>query len=155
MERMIPKKSHSTKTICSFCVLNKGRRSINRMTSANSFCDSKEYEKYCRPWKMDMNNKATVWEVLIVFVFIYLYLSNPPSSPYNAINTFGGILSYLANLRESYPHPWLEYGGSHLWYLKWISKLKWEFVSGILPATPFYVCMYICLYACMFISLWK
>lgn len=37
---------------------------------------------------MDRNDEATTWEVLIVFVFVYLYFPNPSSSPYNAIKTW-------------------------------------------------------------------
>lgn len=53
MERIIPKKSHSTKAICPFSVLNKGRSKIYHMTNTIYFCDNKEDEKYPRQWKMD------------------------------------------------------------------------------------------------------
>lgn len=53
MERMIHKKSHSTKAICSFSMLNKGRNKINHMANAIYFYDSREDEKSHGQWKMD------------------------------------------------------------------------------------------------------
>lgn len=88
MERIIPRKSHSTKAICSFIMLNKGRSKINHMTNAVYFYDGKRVRNTNgnEEW-MDMRNEATVWKILIVSVVIYLYSLNPPSSSYNAINT--------------------------------------------------------------------
>lgn len=54
---MIHKKSHSTKPICSFSMLNEGRNKTNNMANATYFYHSREDEKYHGQWKMDRYNQ--------------------------------------------------------------------------------------------------
>ena len=137
-ERMIPKKNHSTKVICSLSMINKARSKINHMTNAIYFYDNKEDEKYHRQWKMDGHKWwSNYMGIFDSFVFMYLYFPNPSSSPYNAIKALW-IKSCLLCQNEGLIFRNLDWTvGVHV-YDTWKDfHIKIMILNGIRYATPF------------------
>lgn len=75
MERMIHKKSHSTKPICFFSMLNEGRIRQTTWPMQSIFMTAERMRNTMGSGKwVDTSSEATVWEILIVVLYTYISL---------------------------------------------------------------------------------
>lgn len=101
MERMIHKKSHSTKPICFFSMLNEGRTRLTTWPMPSIFTTAGRMRNTMGSGKwVDTSSEATVWEILIVVLYTYISLIFLPA-PIMQQTCCGEIPTYLVNLRES------------------------------------------------------